>query len=109
MAGIITPQKLARLRREIDGLRAAKHNIKPDDLTSLARRLGRKPVKRGKHPTWQSELIPTANPLSIPGHPTIKATTAMSILDELEADIDRLAELLNERRGEQNAKSKQRQ
>jgi hypothetical protein len=103
MGGIITHRKLAKLRREIENLRAAKHNIKPADLTSMAKRLGRALENRGKHPTWKSELIPSSNPLSIPGHPTIKSTTAMSILDELEADIDRLSELLNDPRGEKNA------
>jgi len=96
MGGIITKDKLSRLRSEIESLRAAKNNIRPSDLVSLARSLGREPAKRGKHPTYVSTLL-QRNPISIPSHPgAMKARTAMSILDELEADIDKLSSMLDE-------------
>jgi len=104
MGGTINKRKLARLRGEIEALRAGKHNIRPDDLVQLAKSLGRKLDKRGKHPTYVSELMPTRNPISIPGHPTIKAGTALNILDELEADIDGLSAMLDEPEGEDDSK-----
>lgn len=96
MGGIITRQKLERLRGEIEALRHSIHNVRPDDLVSLAKSLGREKSKKGKHPTYESSLMPKTNPLSIPGHPTIKAGTARNILDQLEADIDGLTALLDE-------------
>jgi hypothetical protein len=89
-------QKLEKLRREIESLRNSIHNVRPDDLVSLAKSLGRKKSKKGKHPTYESTLMPSRNPLSIPGHPTIKPGTARSILDELDADADGISALLDE-------------
>jgi hypothetical protein len=106
MGGIINKQKLRRLRRRIAELRNAKHNIRPSDLISLANSLGRQLAKRGKHPTYVSVLIPGSNPLSIPGHPTIKTITAMSILDDLEVDIDRFTEMLDEQERKTNEQLK---
>lgn len=107
MGGIITRQKLVRLRDEIDGLRAKKNNIKPDELVRLATQLGREKSKKGKHPTYENPLLPTRNPVSIPGHPTIKAMTAMSVLDELDADIDEFFEALEAQERAKNANRKQ--
>ncbi len=96
MGGIINKEKLIRLRGDIEAIRGSIHNVKPGDLISLARSLGReKDKKRGKHPTYVSTLL-KRNPISIPGHPTIKPRTAGSILDELAADIDALWALLDE-------------
>ena len=104
MGGIITKQKLEKIRREIESLRASKHNIKPHDLVSLAKSLGRVKSKRGKHPTYVSTLMATRNPLSIPGHPTIKTGTACGILDELESDVDELSALLDEQEQKRDPK-----
>ena len=96
----MTFQKLRRLQRELGSLRAAKHNITAYDLIRLAQSLGRRKQKRGKHPTYVNDLIPVSRPISIPGHPgTIKGYTALSILDDLELDIQRFFEMLEE--GEQ--------
>jgi hypothetical protein len=95
MGGIINKEKLIRLRAEIEAFRGSIYNVRPDDLVSLARSLGREKAKRGKHPTYVSTLV-ARNPISIPGHPTIKPRTAASILDELEADINALWDLLDE-------------
>jgi hypothetical protein len=94
MGGIITVAKLKRLRRELEALRAAKHNIRPADLVSLAKKLGRRLDNRGKHPMYVSDLLQNSKPISIPGHPTIKSYTAVSILDDLEVDLVKLVEMI---------------
>ena len=86
-------KKIAKLRRELDGLRAGKYNLKTSDVVSLAKRIGRsRDTSRGKEPTYVS-VLPRTTPLSIPGHPTINPYTANAILDVLEADLDRWQEL----------------
>ena len=93
---IMTRNKLRRLQRELDGLQGAKHNIKPDDLVRLAQKLGRQKINRGKHPTYESVAFPETRAITIPGHSSIKAYTAISILDDLEGiDIQRWNELLD--------------
>jgi hypothetical protein len=104
MGGIINKKKLRKLRREIEALRAGIHNVRPRDLIRLALQLGRELDDRGKHPTYVSTLIPNSNPLSIPGHPTIKPTTAKSILDELEADIDRHSSMIEDQERKNDTK-----
>jgi hypothetical protein len=94
MGGIINKQKLEKLQTQIDAFRSSIHNVRPDDLTSLAKALGRKLQVRGKHPTYVSELL-KLNPISIPGHRKIKPRTAGNILDQLEADIFAFRELLD--------------
>jgi hypothetical protein len=96
MGGIIDKDRLDELQAEIDALRACVHNVRPDDLVSLAKKLGREKSKKGKHPTYESYLMPEKNPLSIPGHPKIKPGTARKILDELEADVFGLREKLEQ-------------
>ena len=87
-------RKLSRLRKLIQTLRGRLGNIKSRELESLARALGRKLDNRGKEPTFISELLPQARPLSIPHHPNaLKKGTAGNILDQLEKDIDDLEEL----------------
>ena len=51
-------KKLARLRREIEGLRRAKHNIGPRDLTSLAKKLVGKKLKEARNPRMSMPLSP---------------------------------------------------
>lgn len=104
MGGIINKQKLEKLRKRVQAMRGSIHNVHPDDLVSLARSLGREKSKKGKHPTYESLLMPNATPLSIPGYPTIKAGTARNILDQLEADIDGLAALLEQQEQKDDAK-----
>ena len=97
MGGIINKQKLAEIREEIEALRSASRSIRSNDLVSLAKKLGRERVVRGKHPQYSSTLLPNRNPISIPAHPgTLKVGTALKILDELEVDADGLSALLEE-------------
>jgi hypothetical protein len=83
----MTPSKLDKIKREIARLRRAPQ--KAAALESVAKRLGRKKVKRGKEPVWESELE-ELYPLSIPHHGggrDLSVGTQRSILDSLEDDV----------------------
>lgn len=58
-------------------------------LESVARRLGRRRVKRGKEPMWQSIEFESLFPLAIPHHggKDLAPGTRNSILDQLEDDV----------------------
>jgi hypothetical protein len=87
---IMTPVKLRKLRRELDALRRRSGAIRPAELETLAKRLGRKRMKRGHEPTFERD-VPGWFPLTIPKHPgTLAIGTACSILNQLEEDLDRL-------------------
>jgi len=87
--------KIRKLRSEIETLRR-RGGVKSAELESLAQRLGRTRAKRGKEPTWVNEELPEMRPLSIPNHPgDLNRFTAKSILDHLEADLDRYEEILS--------------
>jgi hypothetical protein len=97
---------IKRLREELQQLRLSKYNLKRSDLVRFAERVGRYPyMKHGKEPTWRSD-IPGRNPLSIPGHRKVKPYTANKILDILEADIDTLEDMLEEKERRQNENRK---
>lgn len=82
-------KKLKKLRRDIDSFRR-RGGINSRELEALARALGRKRHPRGSEPVWVSELV-GSHPISIPNHLTdLNRFTARNILDQLEADIDRL-------------------
>jgi hypothetical protein len=85
----MNPKKLKKLRRDIDNF-LRRGGINSRELEALARALGRKRHPRGSDPAWVSELA-GSHPISIPNHPTdLNRFTARNILDQLEADIDRL-------------------
>lgn len=101
-------KKLGKLRRELEQLRAGKHNLKTIDLTRFAGKVGRKEDRsRGKEPTYVSTAFPELNPLSIPGHKTVNPYTADSIMDTFEADLDRWEDRLEEEERKTNDNSKQ--
>ena len=83
----MTPKKLDKLRRELAGFRRAQ--AKAANLESLAGRLGRKRVKRGKEPTWESMEFNELFPLAIPHHGgrDLPPGTRRNILDQLEQDV----------------------
>jgi hypothetical protein len=87
---------LDKLRDELASLRRA--TVDARALESLAKRLGRKLVKRGKHPMWESKEFADLFPLSIPHHggKDIPSGTKRSILDQLEEDVLAWEEVLND-------------
>ena len=58
-------------------------------MESLARSLGRRRVKRGKEPVWESEAFDDLFPLAIPHHGDrdLATGTKRSILEQLEGDV----------------------
>jgi hypothetical protein len=84
----MTRNKLSKLKRELAQMRRGSQ--KGAAVESLARRLGRKPVKRrGKEPMWESVEFGELFVLSIPRHKgkDLATGTLKSILDQLEDDI----------------------
>lgn len=71
------------------------------DLERIALKLGRKLVKRGKEPTYESMVFPDANVITIPNHAgkTVKRWTAANILNQLEEDVYRWERRLSAERG----------
>jgi hypothetical protein len=92
----MTRRKLDKLKREWAELRRSPQ--KAIALQRLAGRLGRKPVKRGKEPMWESDEFRELPPLSIPDHGgrDLAIGTKNSILIQLEDDILAWEERLGE-------------
>ena len=87
-------KKLRRIIDKINTLRNSPNNIRSKELKSLAKSLGRKKEKRGKHDTYVSGLGGT-RPFSIPGHSgSLVEWTAVKILNDLERDAFIWAERL---------------
>ena len=80
-------KKLNKARRELAQLRRSPQ--KAAALESLAGRLGRKLVKRGKEPMWENTKFDQLYALSIPHHGgrDLSLGTQRSILDQLEDDV----------------------
>jgi hypothetical protein len=80
--------KLGRIRRRLAELRRVQPKAR--ELQAVAGQLGRKPVKRGKEPMYESEPFPHLRPLSIPNHKgrDMAPGTRNSILNQLEEDAD---------------------
>jgi len=85
---IMDAAKIKKIRRRINDLRQKGNNVRHRDLEGIAVALGRKRSKtRTTEPTYVSEVFDT-NVITIPDHSgTLKKWTAMSILDQLEADL----------------------
>ena len=79
--------KLDKLKRDLASRRRSQQ--KAADLERLARQLGRKLVKRGKEPVWESIEFEHLFPVSIPHHGgrDLAPGTRNSILNALEDDI----------------------
>ena len=76
---------LDKLRAEFDAMRDTPQ--RGSDVANLAERLGRKRVKRGREPTWESDFeIPV---LTIPMHGSknLKRGTQKNIFIQLEDDF----------------------
>lgn len=90
-------KKLNKLKRRLEDMRGRVSNLTAQELVSLAKALGRTRSKRGKEPTYISELLPQSKPISIPYHPgSLNKFTAGNILDALEHDIFSLEEKLGD-------------
>lgn len=77
---------LDKIAKELERFRRSRQ--KPAALKRLAKRLGRKLRKGGKHPMWRSEEFGHLYDLSIPQHPgDVPIGTQNSILDQLEEDV----------------------
>jgi hypothetical protein len=83
----MTRRKLDKLKRELLQLRRSPQ--KAAALERFAKRLGRKRVKRGKEPMWESSEFDELYALSIPHHAgrDLAIGTKNSILDQLENDL----------------------
>jgi hypothetical protein len=90
-------KKAAKLRKKIDRLRQ-KGGIKPRDLESLAKSLGKTlHGRKGSEPTWVDIEHSQIRPLSIPHHNTdLNKYTAQAVLDRLETDLDLLESLFKQ-------------
>jgi len=98
----MNPRKLRRCEQRLTKLRRSVPSAK--QLEGLATSLGRKRVKRGKEPTWESMAFSNLRPVSIPRHSSnLNKFTAGSILNQLEEDIFRYKEML-ESGGQDDAK-----
>jgi hypothetical protein len=83
----MTPRKLEKLKQQLATY--WRSPAKAADLERLAKGLGRKHVKRGSEPTWESKEFTELYPLSIPHHggKDIPIGTRRSILDQLQEDV----------------------
>ena len=79
--------RLRRLWAELERLRRAPQ--KAAALEGLARRLGRRRARGGRHPIWVSEEFDGLRPLSIPRHANrdLPPGTRHAILNQLEDDL----------------------
>ena len=83
-------KRLAKIERELRHLRVHCHGIKPEQLVSIAKQLGRE-RKAGytNEPTYIRLRDPALTPpLSIPAHSTLKSGTARNIISMLLDDLD---------------------
>lgn len=86
----MTKKQLRKLRLELESFRA-QGGIRSRELKQFAARLGRREFTgRGKHPMWITDL-PGRSAVPIPDHPgDMSRSTAKSILNELENDLEAL-------------------
>jgi hypothetical protein len=80
-------KKLDKLREELNRMRRA--SVKATDIQSLATKLGRRSVDRGREPMWESTKFPHLFVLAIPAHGGKDLSTGVkhSVLNQLEEDI----------------------
>lgn len=92
-------RKLDKLERQLKSMQASPYGVRADDLVSLAKKLGRAKVNRGKEPTYErAPLMPggVVFPLTIPGHTgDLAVGTVKSIVNTLQDDIDEYRQWLD--------------
>jgi hypothetical protein len=91
-------KRLGKIERELLGYEASPAGRKPREFERIARRLGRRKVKRGSEPNYASPAEPDlGHPLSIPHHAVLKSGTAKSIINALLSDVDCWKQYLDQR------------
>ena len=95
----MTPKKLRNIKEKIAAYRKKASNLRHRDLERIALALGRKRVKRGKEPTYESTLLETTV-VTIPDHgtKTVSPGVAKNVLDVFEEDVFWLEEQLEEQK-----------
>ena len=89
-------KKLDKLRRTLEGLR--RQSPKALEIQKVAKQLGRKRVKRGKEPVWESLEFQHLRPLSIPDHggrdlsPGVLRATVNQLEDDLNSWDERITQ-----------------
>ena len=80
--------KLTKLRSELTSMRRSPQRAR--DLEALAQKLGRKQVKRGKEPVWESDYFLHLCPVAIPRHggKDLRNPTKNQVLASLEEDLE---------------------
>jgi hypothetical protein len=93
-------KKLNKLQRECDDCRNGQRKAR--DFESLAAKLGRVLVNRGKEPYWESTVFSHLPALAIPHHggKDIPTGTKNCIIAALQRDIDAWDERLREKEDE---------
>jgi hypothetical protein len=94
MYDIMSRNKIAKLRRELQSMYAGAANVKLDALRSIAKKCGREKADQGNEPTYINMYLPKSNPLSIPGHTKLNRITVRSIIDALTADLDAIEDMM---------------
>jgi hypothetical protein len=96
-------KRLSKLRRVLEGLR--RQSPKALEIQKVAKQLGRKKVKRGKEPVWESLEFQSLRPLSIPDHGgrDLSPGVLHSIVNQLEDDLNSWDERLAEQDRTQRA------
>ena len=91
-------KKLKNLAKKIRSLRRQAGSVRDRELASIAMSLGRERAKTsGGHPQYTSDLLP--GKITIPSHSRpLKERTTHAILDDLEADVFYLKELLQSKK-----------
>jgi hypothetical protein len=77
--------KLNKIVRKIEQLKAGSANVHSKELIRVATKLGRKLDNRGKEPTYVNEYFPKLKPISIPAE--CARFTKLNVLTQLDDDI----------------------
>jgi len=97
-------KKLDKLKRELAALRRSPQ--KAGALERFARQVGRKPIKRGKEPMWESTEFDNLFPLAIPHHGgrDLATGTKNSVIDQLENDLEAWEQRLGDEEADEDEK-----
>lgn len=92
-------RRLKKLERQLLSIQASPFGVRAAELVSLAKKLGRQKMNRGKEPTYERGQIVQGVPvfpLTIPGHPgDLAPGTVKSIVNTLLNDVDEYAQWLD--------------